>query len=325
MDPRTERAKNEYIGKHYFTKDGQEEFVVTDLNSVADVTVKFINSGMIKHTNMGNIKMGLPNPFAHSCIAFDTIQHELIGNIYKTNQGYYIRIIQVDSKRYVYYQFMDEFGYIGCTTIQNIRKGQIRNPYHRNEFGGYLGDGRFNGDEYRDLYNVWHSMLVRGTGARVKYSAFQDTQLYDNCAVCNDWLNYAIFSEWYMSKIQQLNPNYAYEIDKDLLYPIYKKRTNGLKLYSPITCVLIPHDLNLLIFDYSKPDYNQDSIRESIIAKTEKYHNENAIDENTYNAIRSRYYNDGTKRNYNSTVNDNRYYTDHYSINANLIKRNPIK
>ena len=68
MDPRTLRAKQEYEGKHFYTKDGKEEFVIINLNSVADVTVQFVNSGLIKHTNIGNIKMGLPNPFAHSCV-----------------------------------------------------------------------------------------------------------------------------------------------------------------------------------------------------------------------------------------------------------------
>ena len=56
MDPRTLRAKQEYEGKHFYTKDGEEEFVITNLNSVADVTVQFVNSGLIKHTNIGNIK-----------------------------------------------------------------------------------------------------------------------------------------------------------------------------------------------------------------------------------------------------------------------------
>ena len=328
MDPRTLRAKQEYEDKHFYTKDGEEEFVITNLNSVADVTVKFVNSGLIKHTNIGNIKMGLPNPFAHSCVAFDTIQHELLGNVYRTNQGYFVKIIKVDSKKDVWYQFLDEFGYIGCTTIQNIRKGQLRNPYHRNEFGGYLGEGPYNGNEFRDLYNLWHSMLVRGTGARDKYSEhYGEAQRYANCAVCNEWLNYNNFAAWYMSKIQLLNPNYAYEIDKDLLFPIYGKRTNGIKLYSPITCVLIPHDLNIQFANYNKPNYNKDAIRASIISMTEGYYKDGALDNNTYNAIKARYYNDGTARIYNSTPEDNKYYTEYHSINNSpeMIKRKPVK
>ena len=298
MDPRTLRAKQEYEGKHFYTNDGEEEFVITNLNSVADVTVKFINSGLIKHTNIGNIKMGLPNPFAHSCVAFDTIQHELLGNVYRTNQGYFVKIIKVDSKAKVYYQFLDEFGYIGCTTIQNIRKGQLRNPYHRNEFGGYLGEGPYTGNEFRDLYNLWHSMLVRGTGARDKYYSehYGEAQRYANCAVCNDWLNYSIFAAWYMGKIQLLNPNYAYEIDKDLLFPIYGKRTNGIKLYSPITCVLIPHDLNnkLQLTNVKKGfksgdngSYQMGVINASSEIKqaAEYYYKNNAISQQVYNVI----------------------------------------
>lgn len=329
MDARTLRCKQEYEGKHYFTKDGKEEFVITNFNCAADVTIQFINSGLVKKTNIGNINMGLPNPFATSCICFDTFEHELLGNVYRTNQGYYIRIIAVKSKKEVSYQFMDEFGYIGCTTIQNIRKGQIRNPYHRNEFGGYLGVGIYNGNEYRDLYNLWHSMIVRGTGARDKYSQhYGSAQMYSNCAVCNEWLCYNTFAQWYMNQISKLNPNYAYEIDKDLLYPIYAKRTNGFKLYSPITCVLVPHDLNIQFVNFDLSGYNKDSIRSSIIQMTEKYHNDGAMDDNTYNIIKVRYYNDGTVRNYNSTIEDNKYYTEYHTVNDaknNIPKRNPVK
>ncbi len=327
MDPRTLRAKQEYEGKHFFTKDGEEEFEIINLNSVADVTVRFINSGLIKHTNIGNIKMGLPNPFAYSCIAFDTIQHELLGNQYRTNQGYIVKIIKVDSKKDVWYQFQDEFGYIGCTTIQNIRKGQLRNPYHRNEFGGYLGVGNYNGNEYRDLYNLWHSMLVRGTGARNKYEVYGDAQRYDNCAVCNEWLNYNIFAEWYMNYISRMNPEFAYEIDKDLLFPIYRKRTGGIKLYSPVTCVLVPHDLNIQFTNYNKPGYNKDNIRKSIIQITEYYHSNGALDDNTYNAIRVMYYRDGTSREYNSRPQDSIYYNNYHRIDNNHteIKRKPVR
>ena len=171
-------------------------------------------------------------------------------------------------------------------------------------------------------------MLVRGTGARDKYSEhYGEAQRYANCAVCNEWLNYNNFAAWYMGKIQLLNPNYAYEIDKDLLFPIYGKRTNGIKLYSPITCVLIPHDLNIQFANYNKPNYNKDAIRTSIISMTEGYYKDGALDNNTYNAIKARYYNDGTARIYNSTAEDNKYYTEYHSINNSpeMIKRKPVK
>lgn len=326
MDPRTARCKAEYEGKHYFTKDGQIEFVITNFNSAADVTIEFIPSGVIKKTNIGNINMGIPNPFGNSPICFDTIEHELVGNTYKTNQGYLIRIIAVESKSKVTYQFLDQFGYVGTTTIQNIRKGQIRNPFHMNEFGGYLGVGPYNGDQYKDIYNVWHSMLVRGTGARQKYVSegyYNNTQYYINSAVCNEWRCYANFAAWYIDCISKLNPNFAYEIDKDLLYKYYKSYTNGVKLYSPVTCVLLPHDLNIQLTNYDRDGYDKNSIRVSIIEMTEYYYKNGAMSTNTYNAIKAQYYNDGTYRNYQYTTEQKKYFSDYYSYN-NLPNAQPV-
>ena len=190
MDKRTEKCKLRYEGEHYFTKDGDQEFIITNFNSAADVTVEFVNSGLIKHTTIGNINAGLPNPFANSCIVFDNLDHELVGNIYKTNQGYFIKIIAAKSKKEVMYQFIDNYQYTGVTTIQNIRNGQIRNPFHMNEFGGFMGVTPYCGNEYSDLYNVWHSMLVRGTGSRQKYLGrgyYQPIGDYDQTAICQNW------------------------------------------------------------------------------------------------------------------------------------------
>lgn len=322
MDARTLRCKREYEGKHYWTKYGQVEFVIKEFNCAADVTIEFIPSGLIKKTNMGNINMGLPNPFpGNACIAFDTLEHEFLGCIYKTNQGDLLRIINIPSKREVTYQFMDNFGYIGTTTIQNIRNGQVRNLYHMNEFGGYLGETPYSGKQHKDLYNIWHSMLVRGTGARSKYECkgyYSSSQYYNTAAICQEWRCYAFFAEWYVSNISKLNPNISYEIDKDLLYRFYKSYTNGFKLYSPATCVLIPRDLNIQIANYNRPGYDKDKIRESIIDQTEYYYKNGAMSNNTYNAIRSQYYLDGTTRNYR--YNDNqkeRYFSNIYTLNTN--------
>ena len=57
------------------------------------------------------------------------------------------------------------------------------------------------------------------------------------------------------------------------------------------------------------------------------YYKDGALDNNTYNAIKARYYNDGIARIYNSTPEDNKYYTEYHSINNSpeIIKRKPVK
>lgn len=59
---------------------------------------------------------------------------------------------------------------------------------------------------------------------------------YKDCKICDEWLNYAVFKEWYNN---QVGNNLKYDIDKDLL--------GDGKLYSPDTCCLLPRSLNSMI------------------------------------------------------------------------------
>ena len=61
---------------------------------------------------------------------------------------------------------------------------------------------------------------------------------YENCVICEEWLDYGVFKNWYEN---QRGCGLKYELDKDLL-------GNG-KLYSPETCCLLPRELNRMISD----------------------------------------------------------------------------
>ena len=294
MDARTERCKAEYEGKHYFTKNGKREFVIINYDAASSVDIEFIESGFRKHTNMGNINIGLPDPFEKSPIAFEDNVKAYIGCCYKTNQGCIIRIIGGTVLKNMTYQFQDEFGYIGSTTIQNIKKGEVRNPYFRNEFGGYLGVGNYNGKEYEHIYSIWHSLIVRATGGRAKYSYYENAQLYQNCKICEEWLCYNTFADWYIKALSKLNPSYYYEINKDLLYPLYKNQTGGYKLYSPTTVSLLPKDLNLALFNITRANDQYEQVKATIIELAKKYYDQNAITLKTFNAIMG-LYGDGNK------------------------------
>lgn len=295
MNPRTERAIAEYEGKEFTCTDGITKFVVTKFNSAADIEILFPESGVRMHKSMYQIKSGIINPFEKSCIYFQDPLKAMLNCYFKTNQGYMIKIIQADSMKCLTYQFQDQHGYIGCTTIQNIRKGQVRNPYHPNEFGGYLGKGPYTGNTY--LYNIWHNILVRAVGARDKYEYYTNTQKYENVKICDEWRNFNVFADWYIKNIEKLNSNYQYKIDKDLLYPMYRSSTENYKLYSPVTCVLLPHDLNLSLVDADRFKHTGNS---AVYIKqlTEKYKAEGALSDKAYRALKSLYYNDGTPISY---------------------------
>ena len=41
MDQRTERCIKEYLGKHFFTKDGKVEFEIIAVRSYGDVDIRY--------------------------------------------------------------------------------------------------------------------------------------------------------------------------------------------------------------------------------------------------------------------------------------------
>lgn len=65
---------------------------------------------------------------------------------------------------------------------------------------------------------------------------------YNNCKVCEEWLDYQVFAKWLES-----NNFYGlgYQLDKDLLQ-------KGVKTYSPDTCILLPTVINGVLKDYSQ-------------------------------------------------------------------------
>ena len=327
LDPRTLRAKEQYEGKEFYCEDGVHKFIIEKFNSAHDIDILFPESGVRQKKQVDQIRKGkVRYPFLNrngklSPIYFEDPLSAIIGINYKTNQGYHIKIIDAKSFGEVTYQFQDQFGYIGTTTIQNIRKGEVRNPYHMNEFGGYLGEGPYTGN--KPLYNIWHSLLVRGSGARaMKYDKlYTKGAQYLNCKVCDEWRNYNKFAHWYTLKASQLNQSIYYEVDKDLLYPMYRSSTEGYKLYSPVTCVLLPRELNLMLVNvvgcsnaWERNDTISEDKRKCIIEATEHYRSINALSDKAYQAIKSLYYNDGTPLSYVNFRGGINYYENAFNL-----------
>lgn len=80
-------------------------------------------------------------------------------------------------------------------------------------------------------YRCWVHVLERCINPVGRWVRF-----YKDCNVCEEWLDYGVFREWYD---KQVGHNLKYSLDKDLL-------GNG-KLYSPETCCLLPQALNVMI------------------------------------------------------------------------------
>lgn len=120
----------------------------------------------------------------------------------------------------------------------HFKRGNIACPYEKKSFNiGYLGEGRYNASingRFTKHYNLWNAMLQRCYDPKYQ----QKYPTYRGCSVHDSWHNFQTFSAW-------LDKNY-YEIegeqmnlDKDIL-------CKGNKIYSPDTCVFVPHKINLL-------------------------------------------------------------------------------
>lgn len=76
-------------------------------------------------------------------------------------------------------------------------------------------------------YSVWRDMLRRCYTDNIK--------CYNECTVCEDWLIYDTFRDWFIPRYKE-----GWELDKDWI-------GGNNKVYSPQTCFVLPKELNLLI------------------------------------------------------------------------------
>lgn len=82
-------------------------------------------------------------------------------------------------------------------------------------------------------YTIWNSLIRRC------YSTVFNTNksTYQDCSVCDEWLYFSNFKEWF----DDPNNGYkdGYQLDKDIL-------VKGNKIYSPETCCFVPREINVL-------------------------------------------------------------------------------
>lgn len=90
---------------------------------------------------------------------------EYIGREYTTNEGYKITILDYIGRHEILIKFNDNPDVTIWTTLQNIKNGQIKNPYKRSVYNiGYYGVGNYtarNNNIKTEEYIKWISMFVR--------------------------------------------------------------------------------------------------------------------------------------------------------------------
>lgn len=157
----------------------------------------------------------------------NTIKHTpiVVGDRFTTNCSGDCTVIAVEgngtSRCSITVQF-SATGFVRVVRASELRNGKARDPYYPNVFGvGYLGEGKYKGNNVADAYNAWYAMLQR------VYS----TKHYVGCSVAVEWHNFQVFADWYYKHYKL-----GYQLDKDIL--------GTSKQYGPNTCMYVPRSIN---------------------------------------------------------------------------------
>lgn len=165
---------------------------------------------------------------------------EHIGEENYNTYGTLMKVVEYIDSNNITVEFQDEYRFKKNTQYVNFRTGRVKNPYDTIVFGvACLGSGKYGSwkDERnsKGTYKAWINMLQRCyVDMKGKYAAY-----YGIVKVCEEWLNFQNFAEWYESNYYDI-PNERLHIDKDI-------KSSGCKLYSPDTCILIPQSINEVI------------------------------------------------------------------------------
>lgn len=157
--------------------------------------------------------------------------------------GDYAKIIKYNDSLDIIVQFQDEFGYTCKAEYWNFKKGHVRNPYHKNSYGGYIGVGKYNVSKNRKgtyIYDAWIRMLERSksTDFKNRFPAYQ------NVDCCDEWLCFQNFAEWYENHYYEVDGQ-SMEVDKDWI-------KCGNKIYCPDFCAIVPSIVNSCILNHFK-------------------------------------------------------------------------
>lgn len=131
-----------------------------------------------------------------------------------------------------------ETGYISYgQQYSNFKRGTLKDPYLKTIKGvacvGETSTIDENGKKLKSR-EVWGDMIKR---------CYDEKQLkkrpsYIDVTVCDEWLCYANFKEWYDKNIYEIKDEKV-QLDKDIL-------VKGNKIYSPETCIFAPQRINVL-------------------------------------------------------------------------------
>ena len=176
----------------------------------------------------GTVKKGVHySHFKSGCVKKPV---ERIGEIFTTNQGYKIEIINYRSNIDCDIKFEDSL-ILKNRHYRNLISGSISHPFHKNVLNiGYKGIGCYDSTDKKH-YQKWMSMLKRCYSKNNN----EKSKSYKTIEVCEEWHNFQNFAQWFEENYIE-----GWELDKDLL-------SFDSKIYSPTSCCFLPNEINIFL------------------------------------------------------------------------------
>lgn len=217
------------IGERWLTNEGYWVEIIEYFTAL-NCTIRF-DDGIIMH----NIKY---SRFKKGTIGKPKSR---LGEVFTTTEGCKYTIITYKKATDIDIQFEDG------TILYNRQYGDarmrtVKNPHYKSKYGiGYLGLGKhkstLDGVD-TPMYISWTSMMGRCYNVNSK-----NYYNYVDCFVDEKWHNYQTFGDWFDENYKSYMK--SWHLDKDIL-------VKGNRLYSPETCCLVPHQINLLFTKCNK-------------------------------------------------------------------------
>ena len=164
-----------------------------------------------------------------------------LGEITENKHGTLMKIIEYNGSSDVTVEFQDEHKAKTHTTYGAFKKHSVHNPYDKTAYDiGYIGEGKYKTGRKSGtrMEYIWRCMLQRCYYEKEKHL---HPAYYGICTVCDEWLNYQNFCDWYEENYYEAGDGRMH-LDKDILV-----RNNTV--YSPETCLIIPQRINMIFMD----------------------------------------------------------------------------
>ena len=160
-----------------------------------------------------------------------------IGERFVSNEGYEMVIVEYNNNKDIIVEFQDEHKAIVHTRYQHCKDGNVKNPYHPNKYGGYLGQGKYkttiNGKTTK-YYEHWHHMLQRCYDSKFQ----EERSTYKDCFANEETHCLQDFGMWFDKNYYEIEGEVMC-LDKDIL-------VKGNKEYSFNTMIFVPQRINTL-------------------------------------------------------------------------------